>query len=92
MVRAACQAGQAPTRPRCGSWKTKPTAKGIVTSGKIADWAYYGDTSHMYVETRDNLRIAVTVQNENRSTVESVDVGDTVWLNWRAEDTLPLTE
>ncbi len=72
--------------------KTKPKAGLIATSGKIADWAYYGNTSHMYIETPDDLRIAVNIQNESRDTVDHVDIGDTVWLSWRPEDTLLLAE
>ncbi|MGI9464981.1 MAG: ABC transporter ATP-binding protein, partial [Aestuariivirgaceae bacterium] len=60
--------------------KTKPSGKGMMATGRIADWAYYGDTSHMFIETQDGLRISVTIQNENRDTVDSVDVGDSVWL------------
>jgi spermidine/putrescine ABC transporter ATP-binding subunit len=72
--------------------KTKPKSGTISARGKIADWAYYGDTSHMYIETDDNLRIAVNVQNESRDTVENVDMGDTVWMSWRPQDTLILSE
>jgi spermidine/putrescine ABC transporter ATP-binding subunit len=72
--------------------KKKPTGGAVAIPGEIAAWAYYGDTSHMFIDTRDGLRISVTVQNENRDTVETADVGDSVWLSWRSEDTLPLTE
>jgi spermidine/putrescine ABC transporter ATP-binding subunit len=72
--------------------KTKPKAGMISARGKIADWAYYGNTSHMYIETPQGLRIAVNVQNESRKTVESVDMGDTVWIAWYPEDTLLLQE
>ena len=58
--------------------------------GRIADWAYYGDNSHMFVETEDGLRLAVTVQNETRRTVDAVDTGDEVWLSWSATDALIL--
>ncbi len=70
--------------------KTKPKGARIATRGRIADWAYYGNTSHMYIETPDGLRIAVNVQNESRDTVDTVDMGDTVWLTWRPQDTLVL--
>ena len=58
--------------------------------GRITDWAYYGDVSHLYVETDDGLRLSVTVQNETRETVDAVDIGDDVWLGWSAADTLIL--
>ena len=72
--------------------KTKPKGAKIAVHGRIADWAYYGDVSHMYIETDAGLRIAVNIQNESRETVDNVDLGDTVWLTWRPEDTLPLSE
>ncbi len=62
----------------------------IRLQARITDWAYYGDTSHLYVETQDGLRLSVTVQNETRSTVDAVDIGDQVWLAWSASDTLIL--
>ena len=57
---------------------------------RITDWAYYGDTSHLHVETADGLKLAVTVQNETRRTVDAADIGDEVWLAWSAEDALVL--
>ena len=60
--------------------------------GRITDWAYYGDNSHMFIETAAGLRLSVTLQNETRRTVDAVDIGDEVWLSWSAEDTLILTD
>ena len=58
--------------------KKKPTGKLVAVPGEIAAWAYYGDTSHMFVDTKEGMRIAVTIQNESRDTVDSADVGDSV--------------
>ena len=60
------------------------------SGGRIVDWAYYGDTSHIRVQPDSGPLMSVTVQNETRSTVENGDVGDQVWLSWREEDTLVL--
>lgn len=62
----------------------------LLVQGRIVDWAYYGDASHIRVQPASGPPMSVTVQNETRSTVESGDVGDQVWLSWRAEDTLIL--
>ncbi|MDE0347376.1 MAG: ABC transporter ATP-binding protein [Boseongicola sp.] len=62
----------------------------LLVQGRIVDWAYYGDASHIRVQPASGPPMSVTVQNETRSTVESGDVGDQVWLSWRAEDTLVL--
>ena len=62
----------------------------LLVQGRIVDWAYYGDASHIRVQPASGPPMSVTVQNETRSTIESGDVGDQVWLSWRAEDTLVL--
>lgn len=62
----------------------------LIVQGRIVDWAYYGDTSHIRVQPDNGPLMSVTVQNETRSTVENGDVGDQVWLSWREEDTLVL--
>jgi 16S rRNA (cytosine967-C5)-methyltransferase len=67
----------------------RPTS-GIAANGRITDWAYYGDTSHIYVRTEAGLRLSVTVQNATRQTIEAADIGDEVWLTWSPEDTLVL--
>ena len=63
---------------------------GLLVQGRIVDWAYYGDTSHIRVQLASGPPMSVTVQNDTRSTIENGDVGDQVWLSWRAEDTLVL--
>ncbi len=71
--------------------KTAPRSKSVMgTKGRIADWAYYGDVSHMFVETEKGLRIGVIIQNETRKTVDAMDVGDIVHVYWSPEDTLLL--
>ncbi len=65
--------------------------EGLSVQGTITDWAYYGDTSHIYVETGGGLRLSVNIQNATRRTIETADVGDTVWLGWSPTDTLVLT-
>lgn len=69
--------------------RARPT-DGISVRGRITDWAYYGDTSHIYVQNDDGLRLSVTVQNTTRETIEAADIGDEVWLGWAARDMLVL--
>ena len=71
--------------------KEEPGATSFKAHGKIAAWAYYGDTSHMYVDTAGGVRLSVTIQNATRTTVDNMDVGDQVWLSWAPSDTLVLT-
>ena len=65
-------------------------AVGVRAMGRVTDWAYYGDSSHMFVQTDAGLRLSVTLQNSTRTAVDAVDVGDAVWLSWSAEDMLVL--
>lgn len=65
---------------------------GLAVHGKITDWAYYGDTSHIYVLTEAGMRLSVNVQNVTRETIQNADIGDEVWLSWSPEDTLVLTD
>jgi ABC-type Fe3+/spermidine/putrescine transport system ATPase subunit len=71
---------------------TAPAGDVIKTEGKIAAWAYYGDVSHMYVDTKEGLRLSVNMQNATRTTVDRMDIGHTVWVSWSPADTVLLTE
>jgi spermidine/putrescine transport system ATP-binding protein/putrescine transport system ATP-binding protein len=65
----------------------------ISVKGRVTDWAYYGDTSHMYVQTAESgLRLAVNIQNDTRDTVNNIDIGDEVWVSWSASDTILLND
>lgn len=79
-------------RPEKIRMSAEQSAASPSVHGKITDWAYYGDTSHLYVETGTGLRIAVNIQNVTRGTVDTADIGDEVWLTWAPEDTLILTQ
>jgi len=71
--------------------RTEPEAA-VKVHGTITDWAYYGDSSHLYVKTAEGLRLSVIMQNETRRTVDAVDIGDGVWLSWSADDVILLAE
>ena len=77
-------------RPEKIRLSTQPSGEPREVAGHIADWAYYGDNSHLFVETADGLRIAVTVQNQSRGTADAMDIGDKVWLSWSPDDALVL--
>ena len=73
--------------------KTEPTGAAISARGRVSEWAYYGDVSNMYVRTEtDGVRLSVTIQNETRETMNSVDIGDEVWVSWSPSDTLLLND
>ncbi len=64
----------------------------LATSGKIVDWAYFGDNSHMIIATKSGYKMGVVIQNSNRDSVNSLDIGDEVHLSWSRKDTLILTD
>ena len=78
-------------RPEKIRMSAEAPADGLSVQGRITDWAYYGDTSHIFVEVEGGLRLSVNVQNATRRTAETADIGDTVWLGWSPADTLILT-
>jgi len=71
---------------------TEPDGDVIKSQGKVTDWAYYGDTSHMFVTMDSGLVMSAKVQNTTRETVDNFDVGDTVWLSFSPSDVLLLRE
>ena len=81
-------------RPEKISISKKPTnAKATIsTKGKIIDWAYFGDNSHMIVANENGMKMGVVIQNSNRDSVDSFDIGDNVHLSWAHKDTLVLND
>jgi len=72
--------------------KRKPTAQRIAVKGKIINIAYYGNASHVFLETDTGVPLTANVQNETRSKEGEIDIGDDTWISWRASDTLILNE
>jgi spermidine/putrescine ABC transporter ATP-binding subunit len=73
--------------------KTEPKAARLIKiEGKVRDVAYYGDTSHVVVATRDGLELSVNVQNDSREGGAGVERGQKVWIHWSPEDSIVLTE
>ncbi len=62
------------------------------TTGKIAQWAYYGDISNVFVETDNGETLSVVLQNETRARVHSMDIGDSVNIAWSSKDALLLVD
>ena len=74
------------------SKKANQSKSRIATKGKIVDWAYFGDNSHMIVANENGQKIGVVIQNSNRDSVDSFDIGDQVHLSWSPKDTLVLND
>jgi len=72
--------------------RDEPGEDRIRLRGRVAEIAYYGGESHVYLECGDGLTITAKVQNEARTTTPSAGPGDTLWLSWQPADTLVLAD
>lgn len=70
----------------------KPTGDGVKVQGRVVNLAYYGNASHVFLETDSGLPMTVNVQNDTRDFEGAIDVGDKTWISWRPDDALVLTE
>jgi len=68
-----------------------PTGPVNAIAGLVGAEAYFGDRSHYYVEVPGlNRRIAVALQNEQRSLDNTEARGREVWLTWPTESAVLL--
>jgi len=72
--------------------KNKPDGDGIKVQGRVVNLAYYGNASHVFLETDSGVALTANVQNDTRAFDDTLDVGDQTWITWRPEDALVLTE
>ncbi len=70
--------------------RDKPNGELIAWPGKIAQLAYFGDSSNIYVELESGLRIACTRANQSRQDSVAFKVGDPCWVAWQPGDYLLL--
>ncbi|MDH3236673.1 MAG: ABC transporter ATP-binding protein [Alphaproteobacteria bacterium] len=72
--------------------KDPPADDRVALKGKVSDVAYYGNESHILLDTETGVRFTTTVQNEARRIDSSFLIGDNLWISWSPEDTLVLSE
>ena len=73
--------------------KAEPKGANLIKiEGKVRDVAYYGDTSHVVVSTKDGLDLSINVQNDRREGGTGIERGQKVWVHWSPGDSLVLTE
>ncbi len=70
----------------------RPAGALIALAGRIAQVAYFGDYSHVYVEAADGLRITCYRTNSRREARAPLAVGDACWVSWHPADCILLTE
>ncbi len=64
----------------------------IQLRGTISDVAYYGNESHILLDTDAGVQFTTTVQNDERRTESSFIIGDDLWISWSPADTLVLVD
>jgi spermidine/putrescine ABC transporter ATP-binding subunit len=68
-----------------------PTGSANAIAGQVGAEAYFGDRSHYYVEVPGlNRRVAVALQNAQRSLDNTEARGRQVWLTWATESAVLL--
>jgi spermidine/putrescine ABC transporter ATP-binding subunit len=72
--------------------KRKPQTKDrISTKGRVHEQVYYGNISHLYVNTEAGLRLLINIQNASRSTVDLFGIDDDIWLSFYPSDAIIIT-
>ena len=72
--------------------RERPSPERLGFEGQVQQVAYYGETSSVFLTNQAGNSIAVSIQNEGRSTQPMVTVGERVWCSWAPEDTLLLAD
>ena len=90
--RAAGEVGIAVRPEKVRISPERPDGDVIALPGKVAQLAYFGDYSHVYVETGTGLRITCYRTNQSRREPDPLAVGDPCWVSWHPADCILLTE
>ncbi|MGB1236687.1 MAG: ABC transporter ATP-binding protein [Pseudomonadales bacterium] len=72
--------------------KEKPQGERNVLAGKVWDIAYIGNTSTYHVKLEDGSMIKTQRVNRNRLKKRSITWEDDVWLSWKSDAPVVLTE
>ena len=72
--------------------RERPDGELIALPGRIAQLTYFGDYSHVYVETGDRLRITCYRTNRRHHDSDPLAVGEPCWVSWHPADCILLTE
>ncbi len=70
----------------------RPGGDAIALKGRVSDIAYYGNESHVLLDTETGVQFVTTIQNDTRRARPPFAIGADMWISWSPEDTLLLTE
>ncbi len=78
---------------KVGISREKPSDSArIAVEGSVADIAYYGGFSNVYVDIGAKTPVLAEVTNSARGVGSEYSQGDKAWVSWRPEDTLVFQE
>jgi spermidine/putrescine ABC transporter ATP-binding subunit len=69
-----------------------PDAGLIAAQGRVAQIAYFGDTSRVYLETDDGVLITCNRQNQSRAAADPIAIGARCWAAFDPADSILLTD
>jgi len=72
--------------------KQRPESGDVVLEGVVREVAYFGDSSHVLVDSAIGSVLNANIQNASRRIGCEFEAGDKVWVSLKAEDVLVLTE
>ena len=80
-------------RPEKTMLSAEQPGEGVIAlKGKVSDVAYYGNESHILLDTDTGVQFSSTIQNDARRAESSIAIGDELWISWAPENTLVLAE
>jgi len=69
----------------------EPPEQPIRLQARVVEVVYYGNESHVFLESDTGVKISVNMKNISRNTHAGIIKDDVLWVSWRPEDTLVLT-
>ncbi len=86
-------AGLVAVRPEKVELGREPPAPGLIAArGAVAQVAYFGDNSHVAVETAPGVRITCYHTHRSRRDGAAFAEGEVCWVSWHPADCILLTE
>jgi spermidine/putrescine ABC transporter ATP-binding subunit len=80
-------------RPEKVELSREPPASGLIAAhGTVAQVAYFGDYSHVAVETAPDVRITCYHTHRSRREQGAFAAGEACWVSWHPADCILLTE
>jgi ABC-type Fe3+/spermidine/putrescine transport system ATPase subunit len=64
----------------------------IAARGTVAQIAYFGDYSHVAVETAPDVRVTCYLTHRSRREPDALAAGEACWVSWDPADCILLTE